>query len=128
MKSKKRYMLQARVKRCRSKDGYIWRTVSFHDTIEEAKELIPDDNRGNFIIIDTQSQCNIGARIKKLIRENGETVIGFSKRSGVNKDFFYKTEAYNRAPRPETLKKIARALNVPIEKLLVIGYDWRCTK
>ena len=124
MKCKKRYMLQALVKRSHPREGHIWRTVSFHDTIEEAEELIPDDNRDNFIIIDTQSQCNIGARIKKLIRENGETVTEFSKRSGVNKDFFYRTEVHNRAPRPETLKKIARALNIPIEKLLVIGYDW----
>lgn len=128
MKSKKRYMLQAFVKRFSSKTEYVWRTVSFHDTIEEAEELIPDDNRDNFIIIDTKSQCNIGARIKALVRENGETIIEFAKRSGVSEDFFHRAATDNRAPRPSTLKKIATALNVPMEEFLVIGYDWRCTK
>ena len=117
-------MLQALVKRYRSKDEHIWRTVSFHDTIEEAKELIPDDNRDNFIIIDTQTQCGMGSRIKALIRENGEAIIEFAKRSGVSEDFFHRVEADDRTPRPETLQKIARALNIPIEELLVIGYDW----
>ena len=120
----KRFVVQAFVRRRPPLDEFIWRTVSSHDTRYEAEAEIPEENKDSFVIIDTYSQGNIGENIASLIRQQGETVAEFAKRARLNPHTLYEINGKYRTPRPSTLQKIAKALKVPIEALLVTGYDW----
>ena len=121
----KRFLLQARVQQKYTKGKpLVWRLVSSFDTREEAEAIIPPNRPGEFRILDRErTLTTFNMRFRAVCKEKGLSLTEAAKLCGYSRCMGSYFASGVSLPKDETLERLSKGLDVPMERLTGKGVD-----